>query len=130
MVVEPQHRTADSHLSPYPTLSGPLMSTSAKISPLRHLVNILSDVVTRIDEKYASADLEFPTLDKPFHEEDPAWQLLSDRDIVPLASIIVATADQLIVSAGPPAKTVLDMAQLVRTRACSLLPFIGPRGCC
>ena len=100
------------------------MSTSTKISPLRHLVNILSDAVTRIDEKYASADLEFPTLDKPFHGEDPAWQLLSDRDIGPLASIIVAAADQLIVSTRPPALAVLDMAQLVRTRACSSLPFV------
>ena len=100
------------------------MSTSAKISPLRHLVNILSDAVARIDEKYASADLEFPTLDKTFQEEDPAWRLLSDRDLVPLASIVVAAADQLIVSARPPALAVLDMAQSVCTY--SSLPFLGP----
>ena len=90
------------------------MSTSTKISPLRHLVNILSDAVTRIDEKYASANLEFPTLDKPFQEKEPACQLLSDPDVVPLVSVIVAAADQLIVSARPPVQAVLDMAQVVR----------------
>jgi len=90
------------------------MSTSAKLSPLRHLVNILSDAVTRIDEKYASANLEFPTLDRPFNEEDPAWQLLSDHNLAPLASIVVAAADQLVVSVRPPAVAVVDMAQSVR----------------
>lgn len=91
------------------------MATSAKISPLRHLVNILSDAVARIDQKYASANLEFPTLDKPFQEKDPACQLLSDPDVAHLSSVIVAAADQLIVSARPPAQAVIDMAQSVRT---------------
>ena len=99
------------------------MFTSAKVSPLRRLVNILSDAVTRIDEKYTSANLEFPTLDKPFHQEDRAWQLLSDPDVVPLASVIVAAADQLIVSARPPAQAVLDMAQSVCTSACPSPPL-------
>jgi len=89
------------------------MFASTKISPLRHLVNILSDAVARIDEKYASENLKFPTLDKPFHQEDPAWKLLSDPDVVPLASVIVAAADQLIVSARPPAQAVFDLAQSV-----------------
>jgi len=101
------------------------MFTSPKISPLRYLVNILSNAVTRIDEKYASENLEFPTLDKSFHQEDPAWQLLSDPDIVPLASVIVAAADQLIVSARPPAQTVLDLAQSVSIRACPPSPLVG-----
>ena len=101
------------------------MTNPAKISPLRHLVNILSEAVARIDEKYASANLEFPTLDKSFNRGDPAWQLLSDRDIVPISSVIVAAADQLIVSARPPVVAVLDMAQSVRIRAYSSLSFVG-----
>ena len=91
------------------------MSTQTKISPLRHLVNILSDAVTQIDEKYASANLEFPSLSKPFNQKDPAWLLLSDPDIAPLSSVIVAAADQLIVSARHPLQAVLDMAQSVST---------------
>jgi len=101
------------------------MSTSAKISPLRHLVNILSNAVARIDEKYESADLEFPTLDKSFNRGDPAWQLLSDRDVIPITSVIVAAADQLIVSARPPVAAVLDMAQSVHIRVFSLLSAGG-----
>lgn len=89
------------------------MSTTTKISPLRHLVNILSDAVARIDEKYASANLDFPTLDKPPNEKDTAHLLLSDPDVVPLSSIIVAAANQLIVSARPPIQAVIDMAQSV-----------------
>ena len=89
------------------------MSTSTKISPLRHLVNILSDAVTRIDEKYASANLEFPALGKPFDEKDSASQLLSDPGVVPLSSVIVAAADQLIASARHPMQAILDMAQSV-----------------
>ena len=89
------------------------MSTTTKISPLRHLVNILSDAVARIDEKYASANLDFPTLDKPPNEKDTARLLLSDPDVVPLSSIIVAAANQLIVSARPPIQAVIDMAQSV-----------------
>ena len=94
------------------------MSTTAKVSPLRHLVNILSDAVTRIDEKYASANLEFPALDKPFDEQNAACLLLSDPDVVPLSSVIVAAADQLIVSARHPLQAVLDVAQSV-----SVFPF-------
>ena len=91
------------------------MSTQTKISPLRHLVNILSDAVTQIDEKYTSANLEFPPLDKPFNQKDPAWLLLSDPAIAPLSSVIVAAADQLIVSARHPIQAVLDMARSVST---------------
>ena len=92
------------------------MATQTKTSPLRRLANILSDAVTRIDEKYALADLEFPVLDKPFDEKDPAWRLLSDPDVVPLSSVIVAAADQLIASVRHPMQAVLDMAQSVSTQ--------------
>jgi len=78
------------------------MSTSMNILPLRHLVNVLSDAVTRIDKIYASANLEFPTFERSFYEKDPAILLLSDPDVVPLASVVVAAADQLIVSARLP----------------------------
>jgi hypothetical protein len=86
---------------------------TSKISPLRRLVNVLSDAVTKIDAKYASANLEFPSLDEPFDERDPACLLLSDPDVVPHSSLIVAAADQLIVSARHPAQAILDIAQSV-----------------
>jgi hypothetical protein len=86
---------------------------TTKISPLRRLVNILSDAVTKIDEKYASANIEFPSIDKPFDESDPACLLLSDPDVVPHSSVAVAAADQLIASARHPAQAILDMAQSV-----------------
>ncbi|KAF9646504.1 O-methyltransferase [Thelephora ganbajun] len=114
------------------------MPTSTKVSPLRHLVNILSDTVARIDEKYASANLEFPTLDKPFDGKDPACLLLSDSDVVPLASLIVAAADQLIVSARPPVQAVFDMAHshtvaaslrlTCETSVAEILREAGPKG--
>ena len=91
------------------------MSAQTKISPLRHLINILSDAVTQVDEKYASANLQFPSLNKPFDQKDPACMLLSDPDIVPLSAVIVAAADQLIVSARHPIQAVLDMARSVST---------------
>ena len=97
-------------------------TTSAKISPLRHLVNILSDAVTRIDEKYASANLEFPALNEPFDEKDPACLLLSDPDVVPFSSVIVAAADQLVASARHPMQAVLDLAHSVSS------PGTGGRG--
>ena len=91
------------------------MSTSVKMSPLRHLVNILSEAVARIDEKYTSVDLEFLALDKPFDEKDLACLLLSRHGMVPLSSVVVAAADQLIASARHPMQTVLDIAQSVST---------------
>jgi hypothetical protein len=87
---------------------------STKVSPLRHLVNVLSVAVARIDEKYASDDLEFPELNKPFDESDPACLLLSDPDVAHFASVIVAAADQLIASARHPLQALLDIAQSVR----------------
>ena len=99
----------------------------SKTSPLRHLVNVLSDAVTRIDEKYVSAGLEFPTLDKPFNEKDPACLLLSDPDVVPLSSVIVAAADQLIASARHPIHTVLDIAQSVSTLCSFFATYCGYR---
>ncbi|KAF9779280.1 O-methyltransferase [Thelephora terrestris] len=92
--------------------------TITKTSPLRRLVDILSDAVTRIDEKYASANLEFPSLDKPFDEDDPACLMLSDSRVVPLSSVIVAAADQLIASARHPMQAVLDIAQSHTISAC------------
>jgi len=114
---------------PHPPLAVS-MSTSTKISPLRHLVNVLSDAAARIDETYASANLEFSALEKPFYEKDPAILLLSDPDVVPLASVVVAAADQLIVSARHPVQAVLDMARSVRTLTCSSTPMVclGGRG--
>lgn len=98
------------------------MSASRKVSPLRHLVNILSDTVAQIEEKYASANLEFPTFDEPIDEKDPAWILLSDSKVAPLSSVIVAAASQLIVSARHPMQALNDIAQSVST-----LPF--PSSC-
>ena len=104
------------------------MSTPTSISPLRNLVNILSDAVTKVDQKYASANLEFPALDRPFREGDPAWSLLSSSDVIPLTSVIVAAADQLIASARPPAKAILDMSQAVCVFAGTLRPAVDPGG--
>ena len=98
------------------------MSTPTSISPLRNLVNILSDAITKVDQKYASANLEFPALDRPFRKEDPAWSLLSSPDVIPLTSVIVAVADQLIASARPPAQTILDMSHTVRVIVGTLPP--------
>jgi len=114
------------------------MSVSPKVSPLRNLINILSDAVTRIDEKYASTNLEFPTLDKPFREKDPACLLLTAPDVSPLASVILAAADQLVASVRPPTETILDMAQshflaasirlVCETSVVEILREAGPQG--
>lgn len=104
------------------------MSAPTNVSPLRNLVNILSDAVTKIDQKYASANLEFPTLGRPFSKEDPAWSLLSSTDVTPLALVIVAAADQLIASARPPVQTIIDLSQAVCDLAGSLPPAEGPGG--
>jgi len=100
------------------------MPVPTKISPLRHLVGILSDAVTRIDDRYASANLEFPTLDKLFNEKDPACLLLSNHDVAPLALVVVAAADQLIASVRHPGESTLDMAQSVRTLHTFLCYFL------
>lgn len=94
------------------------MSVSPKVSPLRNLVNILSDTVARVEEKFTSAGLEFPTLDKPFDGKDPAYQLLSSTDIVPLSSIIVAASEQMIASVRHPSQTVIGIAQSHMVAAC------------
>lgn len=95
------------------------------MSPLRRLVNILSDAVAQIDEKYASANLEFPALDGPSNEKDPARLLLSDPDVVPLSSLIVAAANRLIVSARHPMQGVVDMAQSVSNTSVLSIHTLG-----
>jgi len=82
--------------------------------------------------------LEFPPLDEPFDEKGPACQLLSDSNIVPLAAVIVAAADQLIVSVRPPGESILDMAQshllaaslrlVCETSVAEILREAGPGG--
>ena len=103
--------------------------SAVKISPLQRLVNILSNAVTQIDEKYASANLEFPSLDKPFNKEDPACLLLSDPDVVLLSSVVIAAADHLIASARHPMQAVLDMAQSVSTRYFTSLRVVDIGSC-
>ena len=89
------------------------MSAPTNISPLRNLVNILSEAVEKVDQEYASANLQFPALDRLYRKDDPAWSLLSNPDVIPFTSVIVAVADQLIASARSPVQTILDMSHAV-----------------
>lgn len=97
-----------------------MSTTATETSPLRYLINILSDAFgMRVGEGCASANLEFPTINRPFREKYPTCQ--SDPDVDPLASVVVVATDESIISARPPVQAILDVAQLSRTLACYLL---------
>lgn len=86
---------------------------AANKSPLRVLSDIISDAVTKVDEQYAAANLEFPSLEETFDPKDPANTLLSNLNVTQNISLVVAAAEQLVASIRHPNWTTWDAALMV-----------------
>lgn len=82
-------------------------------SPLRTLVDLISDAVTKIDEIYSSSGLRFPALDDNFDFKQSVDALLLGPDVSKNVSVVVAAAEQLCVSLKHPGTTVLELATAV-----------------
>jgi hypothetical protein len=82
-------------------------------SSLRILVDLISDAVTKIDEEYAAANVEFPSLKDVFDHRDRENVLLSKQSVNEQISIAVAAAEQLVATVRTPVATVWDMALMV-----------------
>jgi hypothetical protein len=83
-------------------------------SPLRALVDILSNAVDRIDSQYAAENLQFPTLEVPFEPSRPSNALITHELIVQQAKIVVAAAEQLCALVRDPVSVLMDIGLGVR----------------
>jgi hypothetical protein len=90
-------------------------------SPLRALVDILSDAVDRIDSQYAAENVPFPTLDVPFEPTHPGNALLTHELVVQQAKIVVAAAEQLTALVRDPTSVLLDLVLGVSLRSVTAL---------
>jgi hypothetical protein len=82
-------------------------------SPLRAIVDILSNAVDRIDSQYSAANLRFPTLDDPFNPNGPADVLLGRPSVVEQAKLIVACAEQLCAMVTNPSSGLMEVGMAV-----------------
>jgi hypothetical protein len=78
-------------------------------SPLRALVDILSNAVDRIDSQYAAENLPFPTLEIPFEPAHPSDALITHELVVQQASIAIAAAEQLCTLVRDPMSVLTDI---------------------
>jgi hypothetical protein len=82
-------------------------------SPLRVLVDILSDAVAHIESEYAAANLSFPTLDDVFDSNSPADILYGKKSILEQSKVVVAAAEQLSVMVTEPSNVLLMTSMMV-----------------
>jgi hypothetical protein len=85
-----------------------------KKSSLRVLADIISDAVDRIDNEYAAAHLDFPSLNELFDPKDPANVFLADAQVIKNTSLVVAAAEQLVATIRPPVIVAGDLGLVVR----------------
>lgn len=82
----------------------------AKQSPLRLLAETILSAVSHIDAQFEAAGLEFPSLNEPFNPFDPTTGLLFHPEVSTNGAVIIAAAEQLLVSVRPPPLVVLENA--------------------
>lgn len=78
------------------------------MTTLRTLIDILSAAVGKIEDQYAAAGLELPSLNDPFDMSKPGDAMLFSPDVARQASVVVAAAEQLSVTVRPPQFVLLE----------------------
>ncbi|KAL1742284.1 S-adenosyl-L-methionine-dependent methyltransferase [Schizophyllum fasciatum] len=86
------------------------MSPSSSPSPLRALVNTLSDAVSAIDGAFAAAGHPYPALSAPFDPAAPAEALFAQADVAAAAETVAAASVALAAAVGTPQYKVLRTA--------------------
>ena len=79
-----------------------------KQSPIRLLAEQILSAVSRIEDQFEAAGLEFPSLADPFNPLDPTTALLFSPEVAANSALICGAAEQLVVSVRPPSLIVLE----------------------
>lgn len=79
-------------------------------SPLRQLVDIISESVDAIDVSFTKNKLAYPNFDAPFDPASPSEVASMDPDVVQAGLLIVAACAQLMATVKIPAHSVYDVA--------------------
>jgi hypothetical protein len=77
-------------------------------STLRQFVDLISEAVDVIEDAYASAGVQFPSLDASFDPNQTSSALLFRPDIAKQAAIIVCAAEELSISVRPSQAVLLE----------------------
>ena len=93
-----------------------------KQSPIRILAETILYAVSRIEDQFEAAGLEFPSLTDPFDPLDPTTALLFSPEVATNGALICGAAEQLLVSVRPP--------PLVMTENAIAVSDIGGPGRC
>ena len=79
-----------------------------KQSPIRLLAEQILSAVSRIEDQFEAAGLDFPSLADPFNPQDPTTALLFSPEVSANSALICGAAEQLLVSVRPPPFVVLE----------------------
>ncbi|KAJ7235736.1 O-methyltransferase [Mycena haematopus] len=81
----------------------------SSISTLRTLANIITQAVDTMEQVYSEAGMPLPSLDQPFHRDDPAESLRRNIEVSGAVKNIIAAAAQL--TATHYCKSVITVTQ-------------------
>jgi hypothetical protein len=79
-------------------------------STLRLLAETILDAVSRVEDHFDNAGLDFPSLDDPFNPTHPTTALLFRSEVAADIDIVVGATEQLSVTISPPMRVILEAA--------------------
>jgi hypothetical protein len=89
------------------------MSSVKTKSTLRLLAETILNAVTRVEDQFEKAGLDFPSLEDPFDPSHPTSDLIFKPEVAADVALVVAATEQLAVSIRHPISTSLDAAMSV-----------------
>jgi hypothetical protein len=89
------------------------MSSTKSKSTLRLLAETILNAVTRVEDQFEKAGLDFPSLNDPFDPTHPASGLIFKPEIAADVALVVAATEQLAVTIRHPVSTSYDAAMSV-----------------
>ncbi|KAK7065068.1 O-methyltransferase [Favolaschia claudopus] len=88
-------------------------------SPLRLLVELISNNVEALETRLFSEGLQFPLLADPYDPKNPVERLLSENPaMLEATSVIVAAASQLVAMVRSPVQTMMEGSLLFHLPSC------------
>ncbi|KAJ6595363.1 O-methyltransferase [Mycena sp. CBHHK59/15] len=90
------------------------------ILTLRRLANIITDAVNTMERVYGQVGMPLPSLDEPFHPQDPAETLRQDTEVSAAVKNLMAAAAQISATVCDPMRTVVNTSHAFLLSSCLL----------
>ncbi|KAJ6613840.1 hypothetical protein B0H10DRAFT_2221950 [Mycena sp. CBHHK59/15] len=100
--------------------SGSSPHTMESIPTLRRLANIITDAVNTMERVYGKVGMPLPSLDEPFHPQDPAETLRQDTEVSAAVKNLMAAAAQISATVCDPMAVAVNTSHAFHVSSCLL----------